>query len=225
MDGHGVKINKLPRVHIVDRYLETVKTFHVVNDGRGLDYFIDENEKNAWQKLPKEFYSGYVGLVVGAALPTKKLPREKLRAICEGLPYPIVLLGGPEDAEDGNLISNNLTHVFNACGKFSLNESAGLVQKASAIITHDTGLMHIAAAFQKPVFSIWGNTIPQFGMGPYFSSQYPAPVNHLFEVPNLPCRPCSKIGHKKCPKGHFDCMQKQDIPQIVAICRPLLPFN
>jgi heptosyltransferase-2 len=221
----ALKINKLPQVHIVDRYLETLKTFHVNNDGRGLDYFIDDNEKIAWQKLPNEFHTGYIGLVIGAALPTKKMPREKLRAICEGLSHPIVLLGGPDDTENGDFIAKNLTHVFNACGKFFLNESAGLVQKASAIITHDTGLMHIAAAFQKPVISIWGNTIPQFGMAPYFGSHTPAPLNHLFEVPNLSCRPCSKIGHQKCPKGHFDCMQKQDIDQIITSCKWLLPFN
>jgi hypothetical protein len=44
------------------------------------------------------------------------------------------------------------------------------------MITHDTGLMHIAAAFQKPVVSIWGNTVPAFGMYPYYGAGYTYPI-------------------------------------------------
>ncbi|MFO7879291.1 MAG: glycosyltransferase family 9 protein, partial [Bacteroidales bacterium] len=87
---------------------------------------------------------------------------------------------------------------------------ASLVKQAKLIITHDTGLMHIAAAFHKPVLSVWGNTIPEFGMSPFEAD----PDSEIFEVKNLPCRPCSKIGYNKCPKKHFDCMMKQNLPGI-----------
>jgi ADP-heptose:LPS heptosyltransferase len=66
--------------------------------------------------------------------------------------------------------------------------------------------MHIAAAFNKKIVSIWGNTIPEFGMGPYL----PNAENKLLEIKNLSCRPCSKLGYKKCPKGHFKCMNEID---------------
>jgi ADP-heptose:LPS heptosyltransferase len=66
--------------------------------------------------------------------------------------------------------------------------------------------MHIAAAFKKKIISIWGNTIPEFGMYPYL----PASGSKIFEVKGLGCRPCSKLGFKKCPEKHFDCMMKQD---------------
>ena len=99
--------------------------------------------------------------------------------------------------------------IYNACGKFSLNESADLVRKAKVVIAHDTGLMHIAAAFKKDVISVWGNTVPSFGMYPY-QTRY-----EIFDVKKLWCRPCSKIGYDKCPLGHFKCMEKISIDGIV----------
>ncbi len=67
-------------------------------------------------------------------------------------------------------------------------------------------MMHIAAAFQKNIISVWGNTVPEFGMYPYM----PSKESKIVEVKNLSCRPCSKIGFEKCPKGHFKCMNEID---------------
>jgi ADP-heptose:LPS heptosyltransferase len=123
----------------------------------------------------------------------------------------VVLLGGPEDASRAFEICEQAgTHVFNSCGKFTLDQSAYLVKMAQQIITHDTGLMHIAAAFNKPIISVWGNTVPEFGMSPYKTIR-----SIIVEVDHLNCRPCSKIGHQKCPLGHFRCMRDIDIPSII----------
>jgi ADP-heptose:LPS heptosyltransferase len=66
-------------------------------------------------------------------------------------------LGGPEDKANGDEIASvDDIKIYNACGKFNINESADLVRKAKVIISHDTGLMHIAAAFKKPIISVWG---------------------------------------------------------------------
>jgi ADP-heptose:LPS heptosyltransferase len=92
-------------------------------------------------------------------------------------------------------------------------QSASLVRQAKAIITNDTGLMHIAAAYQKPIVSIWGNTIPDFGMYPYLPA---GRKQFISQVEGLSCRPCSKIGFEKCPKGHFKCMMDQDVLAIAA---------
>jgi heptosyltransferase-2 len=73
--------------------------------------------------------------------------------------------------------------------------------------------MHIAAAFKKPIISVWGNTVPAFGMDPYFGNTQI--TNLKFQVEKLGCRPCSKIGYKRCPRSHFKCMEKQDIEQMV----------
>ncbi|MBU3663922.1 MAG: glycosyl transferase, partial [Bacteroidetes bacterium] len=72
------------------------------------------------------------------------------------------------------------------------------------------GLMHIAAAFNKSIISYWGNTVPEFGMTPYLPApslnNNKSPYIILNEVKDLACRPCSKIGFDRCPKGHFKCM-------------------
>ena len=201
------KINSLPKKHIVDRYFETVKSFGVENDGHGLDYFISENDEKIMQQLPSSHQQGYIGFVIGAKHNTKKLPIEKIISICEKVNYPVILIGGKEDFKSGEEITSNL--IYNACGKYSINQSASIVKHAHTIITHDTGFMHIAAAFKKRIISIWGNTIPEFGMFPYQTEE-----SLIAEVKNLYCRPCSKIGFDKCPKGHFRCMKEIDEDQI-----------
>jgi heptosyltransferase-2 len=208
----------MPDVHIVDRYLETVQSFGVKNDNKGLDYFIPKDEAVKQTDLPHSHHLGYIGLVIGAAHNTKRLPLHKLKELCSALHHPIVLLGGPEDAALGEQIaSTDPIKIYNACGKFSINESADLVQKAKLIITHDTGLMHIAAAFKKPIISIWGNTVPSFGMTPYYGNAQKQ--NAPYEVKKLSCRPCSKIGYDKCPKGHFKCMEQQDVQEIALLAQ------
>jgi ADP-heptose:LPS heptosyltransferase len=102
--------------------------------------------------------------------------------------------------------------IVNACGKFSLQQSASIVKQAAVLLTHDTGLMHIASAFQIPIVSVWGNTVPALGMYPYYPQNEKGFSIH--EVSNLKCRPCSKIGFKTCPKKHFNCMNLQDAKAI-----------
>ena len=211
----ALKINVMPSVHIVDRYMSAVKSFNVTNDGKGLDYFIPELDEVKQNDLPASHLFGYIGLVIGAAHNTKKLPVEKLKELCSKIHYPIILLGGKEDRANGEQIEAiDRGHVYNSCGKFSLNESADIVRKAKLIITHDTGLMHIAAAFKKPIISIWGNTVPAFGMTPYYGNIEIS--NAKFQVANLRCQPCTKIGYDACPKKHFKCMNLQNIDAIVA---------
>lgn len=212
----NLKINRMPDVHIVDRYLETVRHLQVKNDGKGLDYFIPQNEEVPQNDIPHSHIAGYIAVVIGAAHATKRMPVDRIAELCNKINHPIVLLGGPEDKEAGEQIAaTDQIKIYNACGKFSLNESADLVRKSKFVITHDTGLMHIAAAFKKPIISIWGNTVPAFGMAPYYGIQ-PVP-SAVFEVKGLGCRPCSKIGHDKCPKKHFKCMQMQDTDRIAKM--------
>ncbi len=204
------KWNQLPKKHIVDRYLETCSKLGVKNDMEGLDYFISEKDAFDLTNLPENFRKDYVGLVIGAQHATKRLPKHKLLELCTKIQLPIILLGGKDDARIADeLVKSNPEKILSACGKFPLNQSAYLVKNAKYIISHDTGLMHIAAAFKKEVFSIWGNTIPEFGMYPY-KTEY-----HSLEVNDLNCRPCSKIGYNACPKKHFNCMNKQNFDSIL----------
>lgn len=218
------KINRLPPVHIVDRYMQTIESLGVKNDGAGLDYFIPETDVVKESDIPTSHQSGYIGLVIGAAHYTKKYPLHKLEAFCTTLDHPIILLGGKEDIENGKILSAiDPIKIYNACGKFNLNESADLVRRSKLIVTNDTGLMHIAAAFKRQVISLWGNTVPEFGMYPYYGDNFLARQQQLpydiMEVRDLSCRPCSKIGYKKCPKGHFKCMEMIDVNDVLQKLR------
>jgi ADP-heptose:LPS heptosyltransferase len=211
----NLKINIMPDKHIVDRNLEAAVSLGVVNDGLGLDYFIPEEDRIGKNDIPTQHQFGYIAVVIGAALATKKMPLHKLKELCAAVQYPVILLGGKEDAEDGKAIAAvDDIKIYNACGKFKLNESADIVRSAKLVITHDTGLMHIAAALQKPVISIWGNTVPAFGMYPYYGKLSQQHYD-VVEIPKLRCRPCSKIGYDKCPRGHFKCMELIAVNEIV----------
>lgn len=217
----SIKLNVLPKKHIVDRYLGTLVEFGVKNDGEGLDYFIAKEEETGKQDIPASHYAGYIACVIGAAHGTKRWPVHKWKELATKLDHPLILLGGKEDAANGNEIASvDDVKVYNACGKFSLNESADLVRKAKFVISNDTGLMHIAAAFRKPVISLWGNTVPSFGMTPYYGDALVH--SRIMQVNKLWCRPCSKIGYSKCPLGHFKCMEKIQAEEVLSIVRKML---
>jgi len=272
----NLKVDRLPNVHIVDRYLETLKPLGIEGDGKGLDFFFPPDfylkrifpigsgadsrdnhpvpsghpsfsggERHSEQslnqgansppakgeysatgggrgsdptkgrslELPEDFSGNYVALVIGAKFKTKQLPVAKLIELCNGLKRAIVLIGGKEDAAIANeVVDRSSATIYNACGTHSLSESAWLIKQADVVIAHDTGMMHIAAAFNKKIISVWGNTIPQFGMYPYLPEGSPS---YISEVKGLDCRPCSKIGFDACPKGHFKCMNEQDTDAII----------
>lgn len=206
-------VQRLPGVHIVDRYMSPLRKLGLAYDGDGLDYFIPPGEEvnpfSMIQALPKP----YIAFAIGAAHGTKRLPAAQLEAVCRGIAHPVLLLGGPGDRETGEQVAKNAgKHVYNMCGALSLHQSASLIRQAVAVISHDTGLMHIAAAFRKPIVSVWGNTVPAFGMSPFYPDGMD--LNTTMEVLGLSCRPCSKIGYERCPKGHFRCMTEQDVEDI-----------
>lgn len=218
----NLKKNYLPDTHIVDRYLDTVKKLGIKNDDKGLDYFIPEKEEITDSEISSILYQNLnipiresIACAIGAAHYTKRMPLEKWIEIAQNTSKQLFLLGGAEDSPTAEKIieAAGRGHVWNLCGKLSLHQSASIIRQAEKVISHDTGLMHIAAAFQKPILSIWGSTIPAFGMYPYYPSG--ESKNISIEVANLSCRPCSKIGYNACPKKHFFCMKKVDIHRII----------
>jgi ADP-heptose:LPS heptosyltransferase len=208
--------NMLPKQHIVARYLATVAHLGVQDDGEGLDYFIPSDTTLPDECLPK---TPFIAFAIGATHATKRLPEAKILELCKAIGQPLVLLGGKTEELEGQRIAEAAgPNIYNLCGQLSLHQSALVAQQAQRVITHDTGLMHIAAALRKPITSLWGSTVPEFGMYPFYPTGLDQ--NTSLEVSGLNCRPCSKIGHEKCPKGHFRCMQEQNIDYIL---KSLLP--
>ena len=212
------KKNKMPDIHIVDRYLDTLKVFDIKNDNKGLDYFIPEKDEVDLSTISDELINGYVAVVVGAFHNTKKLTKEKIISICNKIDKQILLLGGPDNKDEAEEIKDAVgKNIFNTCGSYNINQSASLVKQANVILTPDTGLMHIASALGKKIISVWGNTVPEFGMYPYLPHQ----DSEIMEIKDLKCRPCSKIGFTECPKKHFKCINDLDEDYIAKRIKDL----
>jgi ADP-heptose:LPS heptosyltransferase len=216
-------LNFMSGKHISDRCVDSLKPLGVINDKRGLDYFIPPHEKVVLSSLPESHRNGFVAIVIGASYYTKKLPVKKLQEICSKLTRAVILLGGKEDFIEGNKVASvDEDKIFNACGKFTLNQSADLVRQSIVVISHDTGLQYIASALNKKVLAIWGGTSPKLDVEPYYSKDTGAhPMHYNFIVPNLACQPCSNFGTKTCPKGHFKCMMLQDVNAIADLANRL----
>ena len=215
------KINIMPDVHIV------------------LDFFISDKNNFPISELPVEFQNGYYAFVIGGTYKTKILPPVKIAEVLKKINKPVILLGGPDDVEraeeiislvNGQQTTDNVDinsqiqkdsqifrfsdfQILNLVGKINLEQSASIVKNADSVLTNDTGLMHIAAAFHKNIVSVWGNTVPELGMYPYLPKE--PEKCHIIECNDVRCRPCSKLGFKECPKKHFRCMMEIDVESIV----------
>ncbi len=196
--------------HVVERYYAAGQKWDLQPDGKGLEHFVPAQEQVNSGILPAK----YIAAGIGGTYPTKVFPTEQWLALIPRLTAPVVLLGGPQDLDMAMALQKAFPdQVLHNIGTWSVNQSASVLAQSAAVISNDTGMMHLAAAFRKPLAVTWGNTVPAFGMGPYYGQESPPPTQH-FQVEGLDCRPCHKLGHKACPEHHFKCMRNQDVQDI-----------
>lgn len=200
-----LKINTLPHLHYVERYFETVEAIGVHNDHQGLEYHIPEKEIFDTDNLPVFFEDGYVAVILDTERATQRIPTPKIIEIASILHKPVIIIGGMEVQHIGQEIAATLgDRAYNTCGQLNLNQNASLIQQSACVLTGDSVFMHLATALNKPVCSLWGSTIPEFGKYPYMPEQ--RQLFRIFEICSLKCRPCAQRGYKKCPRRHFRCM-------------------
>lgn len=210
------KINALPDIHIVQRYIRAARKFGISYDGQGLDFFLPPGVPDIRAALPDAFHENYLLLAAGGLHNTKQMPVMLMAEFCKLIQYPVLIAGSETDRERAEAVIRESGGVcFNGCGKFTLAETAFLLSKAKTVVSSDSGLMHVAAAFKVPVVSVWGNTVPSFGMYPLFPDNK-KDLSAIIELKGLKCRPCSKLGKKKCPKGHFRCMNMINVSEILS---------
>jgi len=159
---------------------------------------------------------GVLGVVLGGTYATKKWLPKYYVELLDRWGWDVVLIGGRDCEEDARYIEEGVSvGCFNAVGRYGLLMSAALLGFCDRVVAHDTGFMHVAAGLGKPIVSLWGNTVPGFGMWPYG-------VRHVVaEVEGLGCRPCSRLGYDDCPQGHFRCMRDLRVEVVLEGLRSL----
>lgn len=206
---HKKKGKGEPIVHIVDRYMQTAEKWGIVNDGKGLELWL-ESEKKKKEYAPDTVIQSkqkIIGVAPGARHFTKRYPVEKFIDLLKGIKkkFPEIqfsLFGGEEEKELCSIIEKQVADdVRNYAGLLSVLDSAAEIDRCSLMISNDSGLMHIAAARRVPIIAIFGSTVKEFGFTPYM-------VNNVIMETDMSCRPCSHIGRDSCPLGHFECMEK-----------------
>lgn len=140
-----------------------------------------------------------IALCPGAAYgPAKRWPEACFADVaraCRDRGADVWLMGGPADAEAAERIARrSLAH--NLAGRTSLTDAVDLLSAAHAVVSNDSGLMHVAAALGVPVVAIYGSTTPAFT----------PPLGERTEIvaEELPCRPCFA---RECPLGHLNCLR------------------
>lgn len=213
------KLNLMPNTSIVERYIDVVKSLGIENDGKGLDYFIPESAHFDIQSyFPVE---SYVAFVIGGQHDGKMMSKEKIKSVCNKLSVPVILLGGKEDLERAEWIAAQTdSDVYSAAGKFSLDQSAYLLNQSLAVISHDTGLMHIASALKKPVISLWGGTVPELGFAPYMPGEHSVEIGAKHFM-----RPCSKLGKRRGIYRLFNFMDMISESSIVSAVNRILEIK
>lgn len=139
--------------------------------------------------------------------PAKRWPAAYFAELAQRLTasgYDVWLVGSGKDAEIGDEIAHASGNAcVNLCGKSTLAEAIDLLSCAALIVSNDSGLMHIAAALDKPLTAIYGSSSPAFTP--------PRSARARIVKLDLPCSPCFE---RVCPLGHFNCMRQLTPQQI-----------
>ena len=208
------KINLYRRVYgrvtpVWEKYLRTGAALGLKPDGARLELFLppeaEETAAHFYRKLPAGRWE--VVMSPGARHFTKRWPMEYFAEVIQTLHerhgLHTILVGGTDDREVGEAILSQLPPgtAISTMGQLSILETAALMKRAGLVISNDSGLMHVAAALERPLIALFGSTVEELGFFPVGKQAT------VLEVRGLKCRPCSHIGRATCPRKHFRCMR------------------
>ena len=197
-------INLLKNQHVVERYINTISFLKTKNDNLGLECYIDESTSVNFNIKEK-----YIAWAIGGSKIQKKISVNQINDISKKLNYPIVLIGGNEEKNMGELIKEKSKglNITNLCGALDLDQSALVIKHSLCLFSNDTGMMHIGAAFNKKIVSFWGCTKPNMGFYPYAKKE-----NSLLIVSSNSQRQCSKHGDS-CRYSNDGCIKHINIDE------------
>lgn len=207
---------------VVERYFDAARELDVQPDAGSLEVFLSRAELDGAQTFLSSRGLGHarqlIAIAPGAAHFTKRWPPHHWVALVRQLVEAgndVVALGGPDDLGIAEVAAAaGEEHATSAAGAFDLLGSAALLKRARALVSGDTGLMHLATAVETPVVALFGPTVEQFGFFPYHAK---ASVLQR----ELGCRPCSSHGGPACPLKHHRCMQDLQPSDVLEALRRL----
>jgi heptosyltransferase-2 len=201
-------------VPVAERYFEAATDLGVEPDNGPPELFLNpvaEERAEAWLERARVGKRPLVAIAPGAAHATKRWPIEhwiKLVRTIVNTGADVVAVGGPPDSAIGaEIAARGGSQVASAAGDLTLQETGGILKHAAALISGDTGVMHMATGVGTPVVALFGPTVRQFGFFPY--NAHASVVER-----NLECRPCSSHGGPECPLEHHLCM-REILPDMV----------
>jgi lipopolysaccharide heptosyltransferase II len=193
---------------VAERYFAAARDLDVSPDGNPPQLFLNQKARTAATAWMGRVRIGtdrpLLAVAPGAAHATKRWPPEHWRGLIGqlvGEGFDIAVVGGEQDAPlAAGLVDISPTRVASGAGKFGLQETGAVLEVARALVSGDTGVMHMATGVGTPVVAVFGPTVEPFGFFPYSKTA------SVLELP-LPCRPCSSQGSARCPLGHHRCLR------------------
>ena len=194
---------------VAEQFLQVISSMAPDDVSPIPEYYFDREPASLVEDL--DLPSSYYCIAVGAAWATKRIPTHKIKAVLDEMEEsPVILLGGPgEEALSAHLAPR--AEVIDLVAKLSIPQTAAVISRARALLTGDTGLMHVAAALRIPVVAVYGSTHPSLGYLPHHENHE---LYKIIQHDALSCRPCTKHGLEACPKGHYKCMEDLDPDDI-----------
>lgn len=219
-----VWLKKRPSVitPIVARYRSPLEHHPLVWDTEGCEVWLsEEREQGVYLSAqPSRGTSQRIAMAPGAHHATKRWPVARFAQLAQELSCghgkEIVLVGGPADVDICSAVAEaSGVGVVRADGSTSIEATVRILDTCQAIVTNDSGVMHLASARQIPIIAIFGSTVKELGFAPY------AVPSRIVEH-DVACRPCSHIGRATCPKGHFACMVGISVERVMSALSELI---
>lgn len=208
--------------HEVERNLDLLRPFGKIPQELKPQVDWDEADAARVAELTKNADSKRVwcALAPGSVWATKRWPADRFaklaKALIAELHASVFLIGGESDAELCREIQQSAgENCFNLAGMSSLRQSAALLDRCAVLISNDSAPTHLGVATNCNVLTIFGPTVPRFGFAPYGEGH--GVIEH-----DLPCRPCSMHGSKKCPIGTHACMQEIAVEEVITRVKAMI---
>ena len=210
--------------HEIERNLSLLSFFGIEQRPSLPELFPGPQEFSGVEKLLSKngasFSDELVCIAPGSVWATKRWLPEGFARVAEKLiqeeKIKVILIGSAGDKISADSIAGMMKiKPVNACGEFSLLESAALISKARLVLSNDSAPTHMAVAMRTPVVTIFGSTVPEFGFYPYGEG------NGIIQK-QLYCRPCGIHGRNRCPEKHFRCMKEISAEEVFAILKQKL---